>query len=125
MDVIAMHQAGFDNAAASLGTALTVNQVHKLSKYKKKFILAYDTDEAGINAVKRAIPILDEYKIDCKVLNLQPYKDPDEFIKNCGKKEFQKRIENATNAKSWLVKNILNSAIDYEKRLTEIANMFE
>lgn len=125
MDVIAMHQAGFDNAIASLGTALTPMQALKISKYKKRVILAYDSDEAGINAIKRAVPILEKNKISCKVLNMTPYKDPDEFIKANGKEKFQFRIENAIPVKTWLVKNLIADSSSYETKLYKIAKYIE
>ena len=101
MDVIALHNAGFENSVASLGTALTVLHVKLIGRYTKKVILTYDSDGAGINAAKRAIPLLKEENINVKVLSMAPYKDPDEFIKNLGSEEFQKRIDNADNAFLW------------------------
>jgi len=103
MDVIALHNAGFENAVASLGTALTPLHVKLISRYTKKVILTYDSDGAGINAAKRAIPLLKEENINVKVLSMAPYKDPDEFIKNLGSEEFQKRIDSADNAFLWEV----------------------
>ena len=103
MDVIALHNAGFENAVASLGTALTPLHVKLISRYTKKVILTYDSDGAGINAAKRAIPLLKEENINIKVLSMAPYKDPDEFIKNLGSEEFQKRIDSADNAFLWEV----------------------
>ena len=101
MDVIALHNAGFENSVASLGTALTALHVKLIGRYTKKVILTYDSDKAGINAAKRAIPLLKEENINVKVLSMAPYKDPDEFIKNLGSEEFQKRIDNADNAFLW------------------------
>ena len=101
MDVIALHNAGFENSVASLGTALTALHVKLIGRYTKKVILTYDSDGAGINAAKRAIPLLKEENINVKVLSMAPYKDPDEFIKNLGSEEFQKRIGNADNAFLW------------------------
>ena len=101
MDVIALHNAGFENSVASLGTALTALHVKLIGRYTKKVILTYDSDKAGINAAKRAIPLLKEENINVKVLSMAPYKDPDEFIKNLGSEEFQKRIGNADNAFLW------------------------
>ena len=103
MDVIALHNAGFENAVASLGTALTPLHVKLISRYTKKVILTYDSDGAGVNAAKRAIPLLKEENINVKVLSMAPYKDPDEFIKNLGSEEFQKRIDSADNAFLWEV----------------------
>ena len=98
MDVIAMHQAGFTNAVASLGTAFTMQHASLLGRYTKQVILTYDSDEAGIKAALRAIPILKDAGIAVKVLNMQPYKDPDEFIKNLGADAFKERIDKARNS---------------------------
>ena len=98
MDVIAMHQAGVDCAVASLGTAFTIGQANLLKRYTKEVILSYDSDEAGTKAALRAIEILKEAGLTGKVLNLKPYKDPDEFIKNLGYEEFEDRIKNAENS---------------------------
>lgn len=98
MDVIAMHQAGFTNAVASLGTAFTSQHALLLKRYTDQVVLTYDSDGAGIKAALRAIPILKEVGMSVKVLNMKPYKDPDEFMKNLGKEEFQKRIDNAVNS---------------------------
>ncbi|WP_455034607.1 DNA primase [Lachnoanaerobaculum gingivalis] len=103
MDVITLHNAGFENAVASLGTALTPLHVKLISRYTKKVILTYDSDGAGVNAAKRAIPLLKEENLNVKVLSMAPYKDPDEFIKNLDSEEFQKRIDSADNAFLWEV----------------------
>ncbi len=97
MDVIAMHQAGFHQAAASLGTAFTTGQANLLKRYVKEVLLAYDSDGAGTNAALRAIGILKEAGLSGKVINMEPYKDPDEFMKNLGAEEFRRRIEEAEN----------------------------
>ena len=98
MDVIALHQAGFDNAVASLGTALTSGHANLLKRYTKEVYLTYDSDGAGVRAALRAIPILKEVGITTKIINMQPYKDPDEFIKALGPQEYQKRIDEAENS---------------------------
>ena len=98
MDVISMHQAGFTNAVASLGTAMTEQHAALLKRYTEQVILTYDSDNAGVKAALRAIPILKNAGISAKVLNMRPYKDPDEFMKNLGPEEFKKRIENARNS---------------------------
>jgi DNA primase len=98
MDVIALHQAGFDNAVASLGTALTSGHANLLKRYTKEVYLTYDSDGAGVKAALRAIPILKEVGITAKVINMRPYKDPDEFIKALGAEEYQKRIDGAENS---------------------------
>lgn len=98
MDVISMHQAGFTNTVASLGTAFTGLQANLLKRYTKEVLLCYDSDGAGIKAALRAIPILKEAGLSVKVINMKPYKDPDEFMKALGAKEFEERIENAQNS---------------------------
>ena len=98
MDVIAMHQAGFTNAVASLGTAFTSQHGMIMKRYTEEIVLCYDSDNAGRKAALRAIPILRESGLRIKVLDMSPYKDPDEFIKELGADEFRKRIENASNA---------------------------
>jgi DNA primase len=98
MDVIALHQAGFDNAVASLGTALTSGHANLLKRYTKEVYLTYDSDGAGVRAALRAIPILKEVGIITKVINMRPYKDPDEFIKALGADEYQNRIDHAENS---------------------------
>lgn len=97
MDVIAMHQAGFNMAVASLGTAFTTGQAMILKRYTDEVILSYDSDEAGTKAALRGIGILKEAGLKGKVLDLRPYKDPDEFIKNEGRDAFEERIKNAEN----------------------------
>jgi DNA primase len=97
MDVIAMHQAGFNMAVASLGTAFTTGQAQLLKRYTDTVILSYDSDGAGTNAAIRGIGILKEAGLKGKVLNLKPYKDPDEFIKAEGREAFEQRIRDAEN----------------------------
>ncbi len=97
MDVISLHQAGFTNAVASLGTALTQGHASLIKRYVKEVYLTYDSDEAGTKAALRAIPILREAGISAKVIRMEPYKDPDEFIKNLGKEAFEERIREARN----------------------------
>ena len=97
MDVISLHQAGFTNAVASLGTALTTGHASLIKRYVNEVYLTYDSDEAGTRAALRAVPILKEAGITAKVIRMDPYKDPDEFIKNLGAEEFERRIGNARN----------------------------
>ena len=97
MDVIAMHQAGFDNAVASLGTALTAQQANLIKRYVNEALLLYDSDEAGQKAALRAIPLLRAAGVSARVIDLSPYKDPDEFIKEAGAGEFRERLENGRN----------------------------
>ena len=98
MDVISMHQAGFTQAVASLGTAFTEGQASLLKRYTQEVVLAYDSDGAGVTAALRAINILRESGLTAKVLSLEPYKDPDEFIKNKGTEAFEERIRQAENS---------------------------
>ena len=98
MDVIAMHQAGFTQAVASLGTAFTSGQASLLRRYANEILLSYDSDGAGVNAALRAIGILKEAGMTGRVINLEPYKDPDELIKALGGEEFQKRLDHAENS---------------------------
>lgn len=98
MDVIAMHQAGFPQAVASLGTAFTGEQAALLRRYTDNVLLAYDSDGAGVKAALRGIAILREAGLTGKVINMQPYKDPDEFIKALGREKFEERIQQAENS---------------------------
>lgn len=97
MDVISLHQAGFTNAVASLGTALTSQQAALLHRYTKEVLLMYDSDEAGIKAALRGIPLLRNAGLSSRVVNLKPYKDPDELLKAKGHDELSGRIERAEN----------------------------
>ena len=98
MDVIAMHQAGFNQAVASLGTAFTPGQAALLRRYTKRVLLAYDSDGAGVRAALRNIGILRNGGLESSVIDLRPHKDPDEFIKAEGKEAFQARIDKAENS---------------------------
>jgi DNA primase len=97
MDVIALHQAGFDNAVAGLGTALTDEQASLISRYAKTVYLCYDNDEAGKKAVDKALRVFSKTGIKIKVLHLSGGKDPDEIIKNCGADYFRSIIDGAAN----------------------------
>ena len=97
MDVISLHQAGFNNAVAALGTAFTSRHASLIKRYVKEVVLTFDSDEAGIKAALRAIPYLRDVGLSIKVLSMKPYKDPDEFIKAMGKEAYEERIKNATN----------------------------
>ena len=98
MDVIAMHQAGFSQAVASLGTSFTEGQAQILKRYVPTVLLSYDSDGAGVKAAMRNIGILHSAGLTGKVVDLRPYKDPDEFMKGAGREEFQKRLDNAENS---------------------------
>ena len=98
MDVISLHQAGFTNAVASLGTALTAGHAALIKRYVNEVYLTYDSDEAGTKAALRAAPILREAGVTTRVIRMEPYKDPDEFIKNLGAEAFEERIRKARNS---------------------------
>ena len=97
MDVISLHQAGFTNAVASLGTSLTPGHASLIKRYVNEVYLTYDSDEAGTKAALRAVPILKEVGITARIIRMEPYKDPDEFIKNLGAEAFEERISKARN----------------------------
>ena len=97
MDVISLHQAGFQNAVASLGTSLTPGHASLIRRYVNEVYLTYDSDEAGTKAALRALPILKEVGITARIIRMDPYKDPDEFIKNLGAQAFEERIHKARN----------------------------
>ena len=97
MDVIALHQAGFTNAVASLGTAFTPGHASLIKRYVNEVYLTFDSDGAGTKAALRALPILKEAGITARIIRMDPYKDPDEFIKNLGAEAFEERINKARN----------------------------
>lgn len=97
MDVISLHQAGFTEAVASLGTAFTEGQATIIKRYTDEVLLTYDSDEAGVKAALRALPILRRAGIVGKIVHLYPHKDPDEFIKAEGKEAFEERMNEAEN----------------------------
>ena len=97
IDVVSLHQYGFDNAIASLGTSLTEEQAALITRYTEQIVLIYDGDKAGQNATARAIPILEKAGIQVKVLQLQDAKDPDEFLKKFGADRFKLLLEGSAN----------------------------
>lgn len=97
IDVVALHQYGFDNAVASLGTSLTEEQAALITRYAEQVILLYDSDAAGQNATARAIPILEKAGLRVRVLNIQNAKDPDEFLKKFGADKFRLLLEESAN----------------------------
>ena len=97
MDTIALHQAGFDSAVASLGTALTEEHGQLLARYFKEAVIAYDGDGAGVAAAQRAIPLLEKAGLKVKVLRMQGAKDPDEFIKAYGREAFARLLDQSEN----------------------------
>lgn len=108
MDVISLHQAGFNNAVAALGTSFTSGHASLIKRYAKEVVLTFDSDGAGIKAALRAIPILREAELSIKVLSMKPYKDPDEFIKALGPEAYEERIEKATNYFIFQVGTLMN-----------------
>lgn len=108
MDVISLHQAGFNNAVAALGTSFTSGHASLIKRYTKEVVLTFDSDGAGIKAALRAIPILREAGLSIKVLSMKPYKDPDEFIKALGPEAYEERIEKATNYFIFQVGTLMN-----------------
>ena len=122
MDVISMHQAGFNQAVASLGTALTPGQARLMKRYTDQVLITYDSDEAGVKAALRAIPLLKEAGLSTKVINMRPYKDPDEFIKAMGAEAFQERIDNAENSFMYEIGTMLRN---YDRGDPESETAFE
>ncbi len=106
IDVVSLHQAGFDSAVASLGTSLTPDQARLLSRYTKQVILAYDSDGAGVKASQRAIGILEKLDVKVKVLQLKGAKDPDEFIKSKGAEAFRKLLEGSENQVDYRLRGV-------------------
>ena len=107
IDVVALHQYGFDNAVASLGTSLTEEQAALITRYAEQVILIYDGDKAGQNATQRAIPILEKAGLQVKVLQLQDAKDPDEFLKKFGADKFKLLLEGSSNRVEYQINAIL------------------
>lgn len=97
MDAVALHQYGFDCAVASLGTSLTEEHAALLSRYTEQVVLIYDGDEAGQNATKRAIPMLEKAGLQVKVLQMKDAKDPDEYLKKFGADKFKNLLEDSSN----------------------------
>ena len=128
MDVIAVNMAGFPNAVATLGTALTSEQARIMAKYTKKVILSYDSDDAGVAAAKRAIPILTDVGLEVKLLRMEGAKDPDEYIKKNGRDAFMKLLDNAMPyidyklqaAKRGLDLSSEEGKLDYMKKISPI-----
>ena len=107
MDVIAVNMAGFPNAVATLGTALTSEQARIMAKYTKKVILSYDSDDAGVAAAKRAIPILTDVGLEVKLLRMEGAKDPDEYIKKFGAARFKTLLEDSQGKLDYLCDSVL------------------
>ncbi len=108
MDVIAMHAAGFTNAVATLGTAITSEQARMLSRYTKKVIISYDADEAGQKAAMRAVKLLSDVGLDVTILKVPGAKDPDEYINTFGADKFRQVIDNSKTRFEYNMENILS-----------------
>ena len=108
MDVIALHQAGFQNAVATLGTAITPEQARLMSRYTKKVIISYDSDSAGQTAANKAIKLLDEAGIEASVLKMSGAKDPDEYIKLYGAASFTNLLSSSRSPFRFKVDAILS-----------------
>ena len=106
IDVVALHQYGFDNAIASLGTSLTDEQAALMTRYADQIVLIYDGDQAGQNATKRAIPILEKAGLQVKVLQIRDAKDPDEFLKKFGADKFKLLLEESSNRVEYQLNSI-------------------
>ncbi len=107
MDVIAMHAAGFENAVATLGTAITSEQARMMSRYTKKVIISYDADEAGQKAAMRAVKMLTEVGLDVTILKVPGAKDPDEYIKQFGADKFKQVLSQSKSKFDYNLENIL------------------
>ena len=116
IDVVSLHQAGFDSAVASLGTSLTAEQARLISRYTNQVIIAYDNDGAGAKAAQRAIGILEKLDLKVKVLRMEGAKDPDEFIKLKGAEAFRKLLEGSEGQIDYRLKTI---ADNYDLSLDE------
>lgn len=107
IDVVTLHQYGFDNAVASLGTSLTEDQVTLLTRYTEEVILTYDGDEAGQRAARRAIPMLEKAGIKVRVLQVRDAKDPDEYLQKFGPEKFKLLLEDCSNRVEYQLNAIL------------------
>ena len=137
MDVIALHAAGFSNAIATLGTAITSEQARVLSRYTKRIIISYDADEAGQKAAKRAMQLLSEVGLEVSVLKIPDAKDPDEYIKKYGKDSFAHLLKNTKSKFEYNVEGVLgkynlelpqdkiNAIADIEKLISEVYSSAE
>lgn len=108
MDVVALHAAGFENAVASLGTALTDDHARIMAKYTKQVILAYDSDEAGQRAAHRAMGIFAKVGLDVRILRMEGAKDPDEFIKKFGAEKFRQLLKKSSTGFDFKLQTVLS-----------------
>ena len=128
IDVVSLHQAGFDSAVASLGTSLTPEQARLLSRYTSQVIVAYDNDNAGLKASQRAIGILEKLDVKVKILRLSGAKDPDEYIKAKGPEAFRKLLEGSEDQVDYRLRNVRDKydlsvdeqKVDYLKEATDL-----
>ncbi len=127
MDVIALHAAGFTNAVATLGTALTSEQARLMSRYTKRVIITYDADEAGQKAAVRAMGMLGEVGLEVSVLKIPDAKDPDEFIKKFGKDKFRSLIENSRSKFEYNMERILSKYnVEFpQEKINALADLVE
>ena len=128
MDVIAMHQGGFSNAVATLGTAITPEHARIVSRYAKTAFVAYDSDEAGKRAADKALKLLSEVGVECRVLRITGAKDPDEYIKNYGSAAFSKMLYGSVGQTDYRINEIvskydLNNPDEKLKALRECCDM--
>ena len=128
MDVIALNQAGFDNAVATLGTAITPEQARIMSRCAEEIVVAYDSDSAGQNAARKAIKHLSDVGVKTKILRMEGAKDPDEYIKKFGRERFRKLIDDSSDAVKYMLRQCENDIdlstetgkIDYLRRTSDI-----
>ncbi len=107
MDVIAMHAAGFENAVATLGTAITADQARLMSRYTKSVVISYDNDEAGQNAAEKAMRLLEQVGLEVRVLKMSGAKDPDEYIKTFGAKGFASLLDESRTRFDFRMEKVL------------------
>ena len=108
IDVVTLHQAGFENAVATLGTAITEDHARVIKKYTDRVVLAYDGDEAGQRATEKAVAKLDEVGVECRIIKLEGAKDPDEYIVRYGKEAFRELIERSGTKFEFLIGKVLS-----------------
>ena len=132
VDVVSLHQAGFDSAVAALGTALTNEQARLISRYKNEVILAYDSDGAGLKAAQRSIDILEKLDVKVRVLRWQDAKDPDEYIQKFGPGGFLALVEKSESQIDYRLQNIRRKydfsvpeqKVDYLREATQLVATF-
>ncbi|MBQ9070287.1 MAG: DNA primase [Clostridia bacterium] len=126
MDVIALHAAGFTNAVATLGTAITSEQARLMSRYTKKVVICYDSDEAGQKAANKALKVIGDVGLDVRVVKVPGSKDPDEYIKTFGKEKFKDVLDSAKIEFEYKMENILSKFdINLPQDRVKVLNMLE